>query len=681
MRAALGIAALGLCAAARGADVAVSVDPTQGRHPVSRLIYGASYGDNADAASRRWTVRRWGGNSTTRYNWQADVHNTANDWFFMNIPDSPDPSGLPDGSSADLFLDANHAAGAESLLTIPTIGWAPLAVQAKKWGFSIAKYGAQTNNEFLASGGQFWAQADAGNGVCAGVHAPYCAGAGQNVVGNDPADTSFTVGPSFESAWIAHIQGRLGTAAQGGVRFYALDNEPMLWSSTHRDVHPGAATYDEVWGKTAAYASAIKAQDPAAQVLGPDEWGWCAYFWSGRDGCGDGGPDLTSHGSLHWVDYYLSQINAYAASHSGLRLVDYLDLHYYPQAGEAFSDDSAPGIAALRLRSIKSLYDPTYVDESWIGSAGYDSGIVRLIPRMKQWAAAVPGMKTAITEYNWGDDDSPSGALAQAEVLAIFGREGLDLATRWIAPAPGSLTQDAFDLFLNYDGAGARIDGQSVRAISANVDSVGAYAIQSLNNTLYVLLFNKDTASRSVAVSVAGGLPAAPVALWGFEPAVAGRLGARGTATGAAGTFTVTIPARAARLAVLSFPSGARFYTVAPCRLVDTRGAAGADGGPALAANASRTFPIAGQCGIPASARAVSANVTAVAPSSAGDLRLYPGDAAVPNASAINFRAGRTRANDVILALATDGDGSIGVRADMPSGSVHMILDVNGYFK
>ena len=250
---------------------------------------------------------------------------------------------------------------------------------------------------------------------------------------------------------MAHIAGRVGAAGAGGVRFFALDNEPDLWNSTHRDVHPAPLSYDEIWQRTVDYASAIKTQDPGALVTGPVPWGWCAYFWSALDGCGDGGPDLAGHGGVHYLEWYLQQAHDYETA-NGVRLVDYLDIHYYPQAGGvALSDDE--GVAAVRLRSLKSLYDPDYVDESWIGSCC--GAAVDLIPRMKGWIAArYPGTKLAITEYNWGGDTGISSALAQAEALAIFGREGVDLATRWVAPAPGSRVEDAFRLYLDYDGAG-----------------------------------------------------------------------------------------------------------------------------------------------------------------------------------------------------------------------------------
>src|SRR4030095_10550533 len=105
----------------------------------------------------------------------------------------------------------------------------------------------------------------------------------------------------------------------------------------------------------------------------------------------------------------------------------------------------------------------------------------------------------------WGNDTGASSTLAQAEVLAVFGREGVDLATRWVAPEDGSKIEDAFLLYLNYDGAGAKVVGNSIPATTTNVDQVRATAVRS-GATLHVLLVNKDTASRSVAVNVAGGL-------------------------------------------------------------------------------------------------------------------------------------------------------------------------------
>jgi glucose/arabinose dehydrogenase len=126
-------------------------------------------------------------------------------------------------------------------------------------------------------------------------------------------------------------------------------------------------------------------------------------------------------------------------------------------------------------------------------------------------------------------------------------------------------------------------------------------------------------------------------------------------------------------------PPASRFHTLTPCRVADTRNAAGPYGGPALIANTTRTFTMTGRCGIPATARAVSLNVTVTQPTALGDLRLFPGGAQLPGTSTINFNAGQTRANNALLPLNTAGD--LSVRCVMPTGSVHLVLDVNGYME
>jgi hypothetical protein len=123
------------------------------------------------------------------------------------------------------------------------------------------------------------------------------------------------------------------------------------------------------------------------------------------------------------------------------------------------------------------------------------------------------------------------------------------------------------------------------------------------------------------------------------------------------------------------------FYTVTPCRVADTRNPVGPSGAPALGANTSRIFPVSGLCGIPSSAHAVSVNVTAVQAAAAGYLTLYPGNATgAPLVSSVNFSSGQIRGNNAVVVLATDGTGSIRVK-NGSAGSVHFILDVNGYFQ
>lgn len=124
-----------------------------------------------------------------------------------------------------------------------------------------------------------------------------------------------------------------------------------------------------------------------------------------------------------------------------------------------------------------------------------------------------------------------------------------------------------------------------------------------------------------------------------------------------------------------------RFFTVAPCRVLDTRNT----GGPLLAGAPPRLVPIAGACGVPAAARAVALNVTAVAPTASGYLSVYPADYPGPLTSSVNFASGATRAASTVMPLATDGSGALAVSASLLAGAglsprVNLLLDVSGYF-
>ncbi|MGH8172216.1 MAG: glycoside hydrolase family 44 protein [Rhodanobacteraceae bacterium] len=526
---------------AGGGAVAVSVDASANVRPINRDIFGVSFGDAARNAEVGYTVRRWGGNSVTRYNWQVDVHNTASDYFYENIPGSDDRTQIPPlGNDADAFVGEALDAGSQPLMTIPTIGWTPRADSPLNHpyfaGFSVARYGAQQATDPF--------DPDAGNGIRPDGSTP--------VTGNDPADTSSAVGAAFQQGWVAHFQSTFGGGAAGGVKFYSLDNEVMLWNSTHRDVHPNPTTYDETWANALSYGGAIKQQDPGAKVTGPVTWGYCDLFGSAADNCLDG-SDRQAHGGMPFVAWYLQQVCAHPIA-GGARAVDYLDLHYYPQGSNvALSNDDSPSTAARRLRSLKELYDPNWVSESWIADLGdgdefhYDKP--NLIPRARAWIDQYcPGTKLAITEYNWGNDGTSSGAVAQAEILGIFAREGVDLATRWVAPDPNSRAERAYTLFLDYDGNGANVQGSSVAAQSANVDQIGAYAFIGGGRTM-VLLTNKDTVAHDVSLN----FDRAHYASWnlyGFDAANAVHLVASGTISGTGLTLSA-LPTISANLLVI----------------------------------------------------------------------------------------------------------------------------------
>ena len=458
------------------------------RHPISPEIYGINYADEALASTINLSVRRWGGNATTRYNWQLDTANRASDWFFENIPEeNADPTQLPTGSAADRFIEQDRRTGTKTLLTMPLIGWTPKS-RDRACGFSVAKYGPQQQTDT-------W-QADCGNGLDSN---------GDPLTGNDPTDTSMPIDPSCVQGWIHHLTQRFGTAAEGGVAYYNLDNEPMLWHITHRDVHPEPVGYDELRDRTYAYATAIKAADPTAKTLGPALWGWTAYFYSALDSTVGGNwwqkaPDRAAHDDLPLTAWYLQQMQLYEQE-QGVRLLDYLDFHYYPQAtGVALAPVGDAETRSRRLRSTRSLWDPTYQDESWIDEP------VQLIPRMREWVDTYyPGTKLAIGEYNWGALDHMNGALAQADVLGIFGREGLDMAFLWAPLSADDPFAFAFRLYRNYDGAGGAFGDISIQATSSDQDRLAIYAAQrSADDAVTIMVINKSAEALTSELSLEG---------------------------------------------------------------------------------------------------------------------------------------------------------------------------------
>jgi hypothetical protein len=554
--------ALAASAGAAHAAVAVSVDTGADVRPFSPLIFGVAYGDGARNEVIGYPLRRWGGNSATRYNWKVDVHSTASDWYFENIPGASDRSHVPPlNNDADAFIADARGYGADALITIPTIGWTPRADSPLQHpylaGFSVATYGTQVPANPWSAAVDPW-DTDAGSGDCnpSSNPSPDCVPYGNegryHLINNDPHDTSAEVTPAFWKDWIAHLQATFGDAAAGGVRYYSLDNEVMLWNSTHRDVHPAPTTYDETWSKALAYGTAIKQQDPAAKVTGPVTWGYCDLFGSAADNCAEG-DDRDAHGGMPFVAWYLQQVCAHPLA-GGVHVVDYLDLHYYPQGGVALNDDDSAATAARRLRSLKELYDPQWVSESWIADLGDNDANhyskPNLIPRARAWIDQYcPGTKLAITEYNWGNDGTTSGAIAQAELFGIFAREGVDMATRWVAPEANTKAERAYTLFLDYDGAGSKVQGSSVRAQSANVDQVGAYAFASGGRTM-VLLTNKTTTAQDVSLAFASA-PGGSWKLYGFDGATAVHQVSSGSLAGTTLSLAA-LPAMSANLLVVT---------------------------------------------------------------------------------------------------------------------------------
>ncbi len=446
---------------------------------------------------------------------------------------------------------------------------------------------------FYAPNPPNWCTADSGNGLCNGVANPNPAFCHNGVItGNNPADTSIAIGPTFVTQWMDHIASRVGDAGEGGVRLFALDNEVMLWNSTHRDVFPTPLTYDGLWSRTVALASAMKAADPQAQDPGSGDLGLVRPLHLGQR-CGERaqlhhrpGPSGARRGGAGALVPAAGLRLPAAARRASDRLPRRALL---PAGGVDGLDPNNPGedaaTAAKRLRSLKELYDPNWTAESWIADK------VNLIPRLRQWIQeSCPGIKLAVTEYSWGATTAPRAPSRRPRCWRSSAAKGVDPPPAGWRPSRTPATVDAFRLFLDYDGAGGAVDGTSVRATSNDLDDVTAYAVED-GALLRVLLFNHDLVARQANVALAG-LSGQRHLYCVHRRQPAGERSARSRPTPAG--FSVTLPARSANLVVLPRPLRRRLRNGQHVALVGIRGAVRGPGRRAPAGRAARLTPSAG---------------------------------------------------------------------------------------
>ena len=516
---------------------ALSVDANANRHVISPDVYGISFywdlGSSGDpkaatyaaaAPDVRATVRRWGGNTTSTYHWKYDVSNIDADWYFEVLPDTTvNASKLPDGSSFNLFADQVRTTGGKILGTVPILGWLPKA-RVEMCSYDVAKYGSQCKVDPYAPYHPY----TCGNGI---VYDAACGNPSVNdgkapsnpvYIKNDPNDAYAQFDEGLQIQWIRYLISRYGRANQGGVTIWSLDNEPIWWDTTHLDIHPNPYTYDELLSVDIQYAEAIKQADPTALVSGPVGDNWASLWFSKKDivaGWARGNywsnpVDRNAHGGVALLPWYLQQMRNYEQQH-GTRLLDYLDLHAYIEPAALHSGTDSNGrtltqsaINELRLDSTREFWDPAYVvsTDYWIKDVDHNGAPIapQLIPRLRQMADQnYPGTKIAITEYNWTALDTLNGALAQAELLGVFGREGLDIATLWGAPKATDPGAFAFKIYRNYDGIGGTFGETGVEATSADPSALSVYAAQRSDRNLTVLAINKTGNDLASTLSLA----------------------------------------------------------------------------------------------------------------------------------------------------------------------------------
>lgn len=461
--------------------VTVTIDTARNLKSISPLIYGYNtYGAGSDLPAEA-TWLRMGGNRWTAYNWTNNYSNAGTDWGpYSNDDNLGDPSQGPGGAVVATIDDAK-ARGISAQVTIPIQGWV----------------------------------ARDGNGPV-DINSPIT----DHFVPNLPKKGSaFTLSPSptsetvYQDEFANFVAQRWDAGAQVHL---SLDNEPSLWYHTHAEIQRTRIGYADFLALSIASAKAIREAVPRALIYGPALFGYGGFVNFAQ------APDAPSNASddNSFIDYYLKQMNEASTT---ARLLDVLDIHFYSEATSSGCTDSSangyriinswsnpnlPCIVATRVQAPRSLSDPTYVESSWItrDCTKYSKlgAAIQLIPRMlAKIDAEFPGTRLAITEYSHGGGDHISGAIAQADTLGTFGREGV-YAAAYYKLIWGDKTEPwataAWRAFRNYDGAGENFGDTSVQAVSSDLAHVSVYAgmdAASANRLVLVVIHRPTLANGS----------------------------------------------------------------------------------------------------------------------------------------------------------------------------------------
>lgn len=505
-------------------DVSITIASDGIQHPISPLIYGinAYIYDSEWQNANDWKVglenqesglnvatRRLGGNTMTSYNYENGFSN----------------SGADDRDQNGVSLHSNNSFQS----FIAGAGGAPYSVGKALTTFHDHSLSLGAASLLQLPGAGFVA-ADGNGAVSAAEAAP--SARWKRVVNDKPGSPlSLLLEPDLNDDAIYvdeelnFLMNRYGNATSPqGIGLYELDNEPGLWhhypangeSGTHPRLHTDLATCGDLLQKNIALAQTIRRMDPNAQVTGPAMWGYPEFYslWSIYDGQSHAPADWDSYNiepfrtnnsgddyrynRMTWVNAYLSNMKA-ASDQAGGRLLDVFTIHYYAD-GEAISTNEQ------RMQATRSLWDPTYVETSWItkqGNGFTDGRSLQLLPKLKQAIADFyPDTKLGITEYSFGGRHHISGAIAQADALGIFGREGVSMAY-YFGPVRDYIAA-AFRLYRNYDGNNGTFGELGLDCATSDVQNSSAYAAMDATGRLHIILLNKNSTQPLMAAIATG---------------------------------------------------------------------------------------------------------------------------------------------------------------------------------
>jgi hypothetical protein len=488
-------------------DVNFTINAGQNVNAISQWIYGM----NGTSLNSSLTSDRLGGNRWTAYNWETNASNAGKDYKYENdnylVQNSPTPN-VP-GAAITPTLNADAAAGRALIVTVPMAGYV---------------------------------SADMSGPVPLADFAP--SARFNQVVAKKPTTLSLTPnttdGVVYNDEFVHWVE---STKNPNQKVFYDLDNEPGIWGDaipvgwsannwnqpnqsgqTHPEVHPYKPSYAELRQKTIDNASAIKDVNPNAMVFGGVGYGW-SDFAQLQVGIIDPAHPVQPHPSgnppdgLLFYDYLLQQVHAAEVS-QGRKLMDVLDLHWYPEAQGVDKNGTSrritfdqtnqndPGMQAARVQAPRSLWDSTYTETSWITGC-CSSGPIQLLNRVQRDIDDFnPGTKIGVSEYNYGGTNDISGGIAEADALGIFGQRGVFDANMWPDGSDANMqyASGAFKMYLNYNGTGGKFGDTSVSAAVGTGEIANSSVYASLDSTnpnrMIVMAINRTTAVKTAAISL-----------------------------------------------------------------------------------------------------------------------------------------------------------------------------------
>jgi hypothetical protein len=518
-------------------DVSFTVDTSAERAAISPYIYGTNdVADNED-----WKARRIGGNRLSTYNWENNASNAGEDYFHLS--DNYIPwyyGGVPYGGNMEQpgigiagFHQKALNEGAYSLVTLQTAGY----VARDKDGAVSAAETAPSSR---------WVE------VKPAKNAPFS-------LTPDLTD-NYVYMDEFVHSLVKQFG---GAKSSTGIKGYEIDNEPGLWQTTHPYMHPERPGAEEVTTKGIELAKAVKKVDPDAELFGPVSYGFDEMY-SMRDA-----EDWkTLKGNYDWyLDYYLDKFRI-ASLQEGTRLLGGLDVHWYPEiTGGGYRITNSVSNHNLeankaRLQAPRSLWDPTYKENTWIGT--WFSSFLPLIPRMQQSIDMYnQGTNIVFSEYNYGGENNVYGGIAQADVFGIFGKYGVFMGNFWKMVndiKDATYITSALRLYENYDGNHSAFGDTKVKAETSDIENSSIYGsvYTDSDNNLHLIVLNKNNDyDMNASFELAGGTNYHSARIWAFDGS-SPEITERQPVTGISGnSFTYTIPKLTACHIVLSAGSTA----------------------------------------------------------------------------------------------------------------------------